>query len=85
MKFLIAVSLLGLLYKVTAFSDTLIPSKLLLKAVHFTIRSTSDGRDLGCVMTCWEDSKYVSACRSDMLCLCDDTEYQTVSPALTDD
>lgn len=44
--------------------------------VHFLELSKAD-----CLPKCWDNSKYVTACRDDGKCFCQDDEYQSVSEA----
>lgn len=72
------------LYNVAVVSESLIPGKSSTVASDSNVHVALTASTLDCVPTCWENSRYVSACRNDITCLCDDTEYQIVSPALVD-
>ena len=40
---------------------------------------------LGCAISCWENTRYISKCMDDSTCLCSEAEYQNVGGLLRDE
>ena len=76
MKFQEILLMLGLCSTVVAGMAANAPSKQPAKSVSDLFQKAD--KLTVCALKCWENSKYVSSCHSEIQCLCEDAEFQSV-------